>query len=59
MQEGGVLEADIESSEGLFTVLLWKLDGKIAQEEFSEIYAEWCKATAITDAKLTRSGFSP
>jgi hypothetical protein len=59
MQEGGFLEAETDSGEGLFTVLLWKLDGKITQEEFSEIYAEWCKARAITDAKLTRSGLSP
>ena len=58
MQEGSSLEPESESSEGLFTVLLWKLDGKITQEEFSEIHAAWCKARAITDPKLTRSSLS-
>jgi len=52
-------EDDLESIEGLFKVLYWRITGTIKPDEFIVLYFEWTKHKKITDIRNTVSTFSP
>jgi hypothetical protein len=33
--------------EGMLKVIIWRLDGTISQQEFSQIYKEWLKKKGV------------
>ena len=40
------------SIDGIFKVLIWRIDGAITDSEFSQIYAEWLKRRDIYSSPL-------
>ena len=52
---GEKVDYDIKSIDGLFEVILWKLDDKITLKEFQQIYGEWLKMRKISSVLEAKS----
>jgi len=50
-------ECKSDTQDGLFQVILWRLNDKISTQEFSLIYSEWLKLRNISSINQTTSRF--